>query len=214
MSKLNFKGKIVQKIVGEEEPWFYSRQLLKDYSQYIKGKVIDVGGGGGKHKNFILTISNVESYTNLDILPSADKIADLNESLPIKDNSYDTAIFFSAIEYLREPQMALNEVGRTLRPGSYLLLTAPWLFQPPPIWLGLEYFRFSDKALKYMLGKAGFQIKQILPVGSKKLLLSIFLQNSFPILRKFRPFLDKWFSPPKKKTGEDVVYYFVIAKKL
>ena len=84
-SKLNWKGRMVKVIAGNEA-WFRMGQLIKSYSGYIKDNVIDIGGETGKYRRLILGIAGVTNYTNLDLLEGADIVADLNKSLPIKDN--------------------------------------------------------------------------------------------------------------------------------
>lgn len=211
-SKLNWKGKIVQKFIGEE-PWFYSRQLLKNSSQYIKGRVIDLGCGEkeNKHKSLILNLPGIESYTGVDFYTDADIKADLNEKLPINNGQYDTAICFLPLDYLKEPQNFLNESFRILKSGGYLLLTASWIYpyHPEPE----DYFRFSDNALRYMLRKSGFQIESISPLGGKGQIISVFLRTKFPFFNKLRPFIDKIFTPRKNRLDKNPAAYFVIAKK-
>ena len=210
--KLNLKGRISQAITGEE-PWYYDRMLLKDNSQFVKGNVIDVSCGKGKHKNIILGLPDVETYTGLDWYVGADIQANLNEKLPIKDNKYDTAICFAVLDYLKEPQIALKEIFRILKPNSYLLLKASWVYSRHSEATDRDYFRFSDKGLEYMLDKAGFKIEHISSLGGMPLAIFGLLRNWLTFLEKTRPLIDKMLSL-SGRAEKNTLAYFVIAKKL
>jgi SAM-dependent methyltransferase len=51
--------------------------------------------------------------------------ADLNEPLPLKDNSLDAALSLATLEHLDEPDLHLREIHRALKPNGILLLTTP-----------------------------------------------------------------------------------------
>lgn len=53
------------------------------------------------------------------------------ESMPFADNSYDLALFFTALEFVKDPARALFEAMRVVRPGGHLLAgildaRSPW----------------------------------------------------------------------------------------
>ena len=47
------------------------------------------------------------------------------EALPFPDASFDGAICLSVLEYLAQPQAALNELARVVRPGGVLVVSVP-----------------------------------------------------------------------------------------
>jgi SAM-dependent methyltransferase len=49
-------------------------------------------------------------------------IAAAGEELPLTDRSLDIAICFNALDHMRDPAAALQEIARVLRPGGTLLL--------------------------------------------------------------------------------------------
>jgi len=51
--------------------------------------------------------------------------ANLNEPLPLKDNSLDAVLSLATLEHLDEPDLHLREIHRTLKPEGTLLLTTP-----------------------------------------------------------------------------------------
>lgn len=51
--------------------------------------------------------------------------ADLNEPLPLKDESFDAVLSLATLEHLDEPGLHLREIYRALKPEGILLLTTP-----------------------------------------------------------------------------------------
>ena len=157
-----------------KEPWFYNRRFLADNLNLVRGDVIDVGCGRCKYKGLISGSSQVKSYTGVDFYATqADVIADLNKKFPIEDNKFDTAICISVIEHLLEPQNALSEIARILKPNGYLLLSTPWIY--PYHGEPNDYFRYSGDCLKYLLEKAGFEIVSVFSSVGKIGILSVLL---------------------------------------
>lgn len=194
----------------KKEPWFYSRQLLKDNAQFIKGDVIDVGCGEGKHKEIILALPGVKSYTGLEQNFRADIQADLNASLPIENEKYDTAVLISVLEHLSEPQNALNEIARILKPGGCLLLTTVWVY--PYHEAPSDYFRYNDTALRYLLNKAGLETEKVLSLGGTAMVIFTILRRQCRFLDRITPFMDKLFALSKKQ-HKNTPAFFVVARK-
>ncbi len=93
-------------------------------------EILDVGGAGG----FIKLLAPYRDlfkgsrYRSLDISPEAhpDIVGDIHK-LPIPDNSLDGVICICVLEHVEDPQKAINEIRRTLKPGGKCLLYAPFL---------------------------------------------------------------------------------------
>lgn len=200
--------------IFKKEPWFYNRRFLADNSNLIKGDVVDVGCGQGKYKDLISGSPQVKSYTGVDFYDKqADIVADLNNRLPIEDNKFDTAICISVMEHLLEPQIALREMARILKPDGHLFLSTVWIYpyhsEPD------DYFRYNGKCLKYHLEKAGFEIVSVLPYGGKITILITFLMVWFPFFGRFSSIIDRFLSlSSKKESSENIINYQVIAKKI
>ena len=80
------------------------------------------------------------------------------ERLPIEDASLDAATLFLALHHLGQPEQALNEARRVLRPGGRLLVVdmlphdrEEYRRQMGHVWLG-----FGDEAISRWLDRAGF----------------------------------------------------------
>lgn len=51
--------------------------------------------------------------------------ANLNEPLPLQDESFDAVLSLATLEHLDQPDLHLREIYRALRPDGTLLLTTP-----------------------------------------------------------------------------------------
>jgi 2-polyprenyl-3-methyl-5-hydroxy-6-metoxy-1,4-benzoquinol methylase len=101
-------------------------------------RVLDVGAGSGRYRDlfkhceyrthdFAQEPGTVGNYTDLDY------VSDIT-AIPVEAASFDVAICTEVLEHVPEPQAALREIARILRPGGSLLLTAPlgsFLHQEP-----------------------------------------------------------------------------------
>jgi SAM-dependent methyltransferase len=65
------------------------------------------------------------------------------QSLPFADNAAAFVMTFTALEHVPDPERALNEMARVLRPGGILLLAPAWHVRP---WAakGLAFRPYSD----------------------------------------------------------------------
>lgn len=108
--------------------WSYHRALLdselEKYREYFSGVVVDIGGGQ-KRGDFIRFNKTdfviVDTY--LDYYPTI--LADAHR-LPIKSGVVDCVKMTEMIHYLSDPQAAIDEAYRILKPSGVLILSSPW----------------------------------------------------------------------------------------
>ena len=85
-------------------------------------KVLEVGAGSGLLQDI------VEDYTGLDIASSARRffhkpfVQASATHMPFPDNSFDALWSFRVIEHIPNPERALLEIRRVVKPGGYILL--------------------------------------------------------------------------------------------
>ncbi len=137
-------------------------RYLRKYRPHLRGVIYDLGCGEQPHKSFFL--EHGERYVGVDWWGGngqhrPDIISDLNQPLEIPSQAADSVVSLSVLEHLCEPQVMLNEAFRILKPGGAIVLQVPWqwwIHEAPH-----DYFRYTPFALRYMLGKAGFELIEV-----------------------------------------------------
>jgi SAM-dependent methyltransferase len=97
--------------------------------------LFDIGCGRGTLIEALRAKAPEASYTGLDVSEESATIAaskgikvvkhDLAEPLPFDDGSFDVVVFGEVIEHLFDPDSALDEIHRVLKPGGRLIVTTP-----------------------------------------------------------------------------------------
>jgi ubiquinone/menaquinone biosynthesis C-methylase UbiE len=129
-------------------------------------RVLDVGAGAGRYRNlfshcqykahdFGQEPGTIGVYTTLDY---ESDIVDI----PVPDGSFDAILCTEVLEHVPEPIRAVNEMGRIIRPGGKLILTAPLasLLHQEPFHF---YSGYSPHWYRKFLPEAGFVVSAIEP---------------------------------------------------
>lgn len=142
------------------------RELSRYARAFFNGRLLDIGCGSKPYREMLAPY--VEEHVGIDHEETAhDKTQiDLYGSayhLPVNDSSFDSALCTAVLEHLEEPEVALRECLRVLRPGGYAVYTVPfiWHLHEEP----RDFYRFSKYGLKYLFEKVGFQIVEIKPLS-------------------------------------------------
>ncbi len=148
-------------------------------------QVLDAGAGEARYKPYFAN----HRYTGIDLAvgdprwnySTLDVLGDLNH-LPFRTATFDAALNIVTLEHLRDPQLALLELARVLKPTGVLLLVAPmeWEEHQQPN----DYFRYTQFGLRLLLSRAGFANIQIVPAGGFFRLLSRRLLNGLQFFMK------------------------------
>ncbi|HZR56182.1 MAG TPA: class I SAM-dependent methyltransferase [Terriglobales bacterium] len=146
--------------------WLVLRQRRKIFQRWLGNitkenlSVLDVGGRVQPYRS--LLGDKCTRYIAIDLLitPLVD-VAGRAQQLPFSNEAFDLVFCTQVLEYLPEPQLALNEIHRTLKMGGLLLLSAPAVF---PRDSEVEYWRFLPYAFKQLL--SSFSNMEVVPEGN------------------------------------------------
>lgn len=143
------------------KPWdeFHREKLIKIFTE--KKKVVDIGGGlridpeknnRGKQNDWLDAYRKNVEYVVLDKVPdyNPDIVGDIHR-LPFADNSIDAIVCIAVLEHVEEPQKAVREMYRVLKPGGYCYIYAPFLFYyHPQHGYYSDFYRFTQDGFRYM----------------------------------------------------------------
>jgi len=137
------------------------RNMLKKYSRYLGGRVLDIGCGAQPYRSYL---RECREYIGMDINAEIkpDVIGDIKE-IPFSEGYFDGVLCAEVLEHLAEPEIGIKEINRVLKKGGYLYLTVPqeWCLHYEPY----DYFRFTKYGIRYLLEKSEFEISAIERIG-------------------------------------------------
>ena len=116
--------------------------------------ILDVGGGiklGKGMENYAVLFQG-KKYVTLDKEPKyqPDMIGDIH-SIPLPDACVDAVICKAVLEHVEQPQRAVDEVRRILKPGGQAFFYVPFLY-PYHAERGVykDFYRFSKDGVEYL----------------------------------------------------------------
>jgi ubiquinone/menaquinone biosynthesis C-methylase UbiE len=142
------------------------RDLKAAIQQYASGYLLDIGCGNKPYR--IWMVEKGCEVTGCDIEQSSEKLVDIicpATSIPLKDATFDTVFSSQVLEHVAEHGKMLDECNRLLKPGGYLIVSAPmsWEHHESPY----DFFRFTRYGFQHLLTTRGFEVNQIKANGGK-----------------------------------------------
>lgn len=148
MAYLSGKDKIKEfdyekKVWGAEEvrlsPFYIQGLKLRytlDALKGIKGKVLDIGCGGGNMAKAIKFYRPDLDVYGIDISKTAIKVAKKNvedvnfisascEKIPFKDHTFDALVMYDVLEHMAYPDKTIIEMKRILKKGGLIHVFSP-----------------------------------------------------------------------------------------
>ncbi|MFL5804450.1 MAG: class I SAM-dependent methyltransferase [Roseiflexaceae bacterium] len=141
------------------------RELVGDIiasSGYARGRLLDVGCGNRPYEPWL---RDVGEYVGLDVnyQTGSPTVSGFAYALPFAASSFDTVFSTQTLEHVEAPHLAVAEMVRVLRPGGYLILTAPqtWRLHEQPY----DFYRYTRYGLQYLLEQNGLRVVSIKAQG-------------------------------------------------
>jgi SAM-dependent methyltransferase len=89
------------------------------------------------------------------------------------------------LEHVEQPQRAVAEMARVLRPGGHLILSAPqtWRVHEQPY----DFFRYTRFGLRHLLTSSGLDVLSVVPQGGVWHTVGQIVNNA--VHRRIRPYV-------------------------
>ena len=131
-------------------------------------RTLDIGAQNGPYAAFFpnRVALDVRHGRGVQILGDA-------QALGLAGDTFETVLCTEVLEHLPEPQRAIDEIFRVLKPGGMLLLTTRFLF--PIHDAPHDYFRFTKYGLRHLLRR--FDILELQEEATSVGTLAILLQR-------------------------------------
>jgi SAM-dependent methyltransferase len=133
---------------------------------YFRGRLLDIGCGSKPYRS--LLASQVSEHVGLDhhdSIHAKDEVDLFGPAydIPARDDSFDSVLCTAVLEHLEEPEAAIRECHRVLKPGGVAAYTVPfiWHLHEEP----RDFYRFTKHGLEYLFRKTGFEIVELQPLS-------------------------------------------------
>lgn len=143
------------------------RESVKTYSKrYLCGTVVDLGCGTKQYKSlvepYVIGHIGIDHKQTLHDKSNIDIFGTLYH-IPVKNNSFDSALCTEVLEHLEEPAKFIQECWRILKPNSAAVFTSPfiWHLHEEP----RDFFRYTPHGLKHLFESNGFKVIEISPLN-------------------------------------------------
>jgi SAM-dependent methyltransferase len=176
------------RLVGE----IHDRALAERASQYFHGRLIDIGCGTKPYKEMLAGV--VSEHVGVDHADSlhgtqAVDLIGTAYSIPSDEGEFDSALCTAVLEHLEEPEQAIRECYRVLRPGAVAIYSTPfiWHLHEEP----RDFYRYSKHGLNYLFQQAGFEVIEIKPLSGfwttfGQLFVYYIYRRNYGLLRRLR----------------------------
>jgi SAM-dependent methyltransferase len=145
--------------------------------EFVRGKLLDIGCGRKPYQRTYF--AGASSYVGLDSQSAEADIIASALHLPLEDESFDTVVSTELLEHVPDPQRALREMFRVLKPTGHLILSAPMYW--PRHEVPHDYFRYSYDGLLHLLNSSGFTLVRMFNRGNAYVFLGQVVQHTLPV---------------------------------
>ena len=142
--------------------WILQKNLLDCARQHLRGRLIDIGCGSKPYRELLSPF--VDDHYGIDHPGTPHDASRIDAyatsyAIPVAGGSFDSAISTAVLEHLEEPEQALRECHRVLKPGGTAIYSVPfiWHLHEEP----RDFYRFTKYSLTYLFEKAGFDVVEV-----------------------------------------------------
>jgi SAM-dependent methyltransferase len=138
------------------------RALGEAVAAHANGRLIDIGCGIKSYRAMVAP--HVTEHVGVDHVDTQHDASHVDlfgtaYAIPAEADTFDTALCTAVLEHLEEPEAAIRECFRVLRPGGVAIYTVPfiWHLHEEP----RDFYRYSKYGLRYLFEKVGFEITEL-----------------------------------------------------
>jgi SAM-dependent methyltransferase len=152
---------------------------LRQCAQYVKGTTLDVGCGRRPYEKTFF--ADASTYIGTDYLSDRSRpdVVCSALDLPFLDNHFDTVVSTEVLEHVPDPLRAMREMERVLKPGGFLILSAPlhWPRHEVPY----DFFRYPYDGLLHLVKTGGFELTRLFNRGHSYAFVGQVIQHVQPV---------------------------------
>jgi SAM-dependent methyltransferase len=142
--------------------YLHDRELLRVAREHFRGRLADIGCGTKPYRERVAHLvrehvgidhaASLHDKSNVDLFGTA-------YAIPAESASFDCAMSTAVLEHLEEPEQAVRECFRVLKPGGTAVYSVPfiWHLHEEP----RDFYRFTKYGLTHVFTKAGFEVVEI-----------------------------------------------------
>lgn len=156
----------------------YEAQRFKEIAALSSGLVLDIGCSEQKLRKYL---TEKCQYIGLDYPDTANAMYKTTptiygdaQKLSFGDNTFDVISFMEVLEHLPNPEIAVQECCRVLKPNGKLFFSMPFLY--PIHDAPFDYQRFTIHGLQKLFSRSSLIITDKKPVG-RPLMTAMLLVN-------------------------------------
>ena len=153
----------------ENEHWWYrARRTILEHAvdRFVgdTGRALTVGVGASREAEMLAKRTRLVAIDRAPINPGCREFSLASQAdataLPFRDHSFDAVFIFDVLEHIDAEELALEELGRVLKPEGSLLVTVPafmFLFGRQDV-VSEHKRRYRRAALSRLIEGAGFDV--------------------------------------------------------
>ncbi|WP_370249986.1 methyltransferase domain-containing protein [Nocardioides sp.] len=135
--------------------------------RHARGLLIDLGCGRAplrlRYASLVERAVGLDWPASLHESAGVDVHCDLRRPLPLATGVADVVLSSDVLEHLPDPDLAIAEIARVLRPGGHLLLNTPFLYRVHEA--PHDYLRHTRYSLERLCRDHGLEVVEVTALG-------------------------------------------------